>query len=221
MAFVSHAYILGDSFIQTEQSSKNIFSLVNGNPTPETNIAKPEHIFRNPARTVNMVPVLANQSLLSGDKFAEAGYVSVCDVEEVKFYNRCTTIIIMSEDAVLKGWRCPRTKLYRIPLRYHVTDLNIHTLFLNGPTGREFINSLYSVPTCASVLDHIEQFNTNHAAGETINNVYDLPSLACAVRYLHAAAGLPTKATWIKSICKVNYLTWLLITVKNLNRHFP
>ena len=34
---------------------------------------------REPTRTVNMVPSLKAQSLLSGGKFAEAGYISVCD----------------------------------------------------------------------------------------------------------------------------------------------
>ena len=32
--------------------------------------------------------------------------------------------------------------------------------------------------------------------------------------------GLPIKATWIKSIRNGNYLTWPLITVKNINKHF-
>ena len=54
---------------------------------------------------------------------------------------------------------------------YQVIDINMHTLLLNGSTVHESINSLYTVPNSASVLDHIEQFNTDHAAGETINNV--------------------------------------------------
>ena len=81
-----------------------------------------------------MVPALANQSLLSGGKFAEAGYVSVCNGDEVKIYYGQTATIIVSEDVVLKGWWCTRTKLWRIPLQEQVTDLNIHTLLLNGPT---------------------------------------------------------------------------------------
>ena len=71
-----------------------------------------------------------------------------------------------------------------------------------------------------AVLAHIEAFNSNQSAGETINNVYELPSLACAVQYLHAAAGFPTKATWLKSIRNGKYLTWSLLTIKNVNRHF-
>ena len=127
----------------------------------------------------------------------------------------------MSEDAVLKGWRCPRTKLWRIPPQAQVTNLNMHTLLLNVPTGRESLNYLYTIPTTASVLTHIEDLNSNQAAGETINNMYELPSLARAVQYLHAATGFSTKAVWIKSIRNVHYFTWPLLTIHNANKHFP
>ena len=56
---------------------------------------------------------------------------------------------------------------------------------------------------------------------EAINNVYELPSIKPAIRYLRGATGFPTKSTWIKSICKGNYLTWSLLTVKNVNKFFP
>ena len=41
------------------------------------------------------------------------------------------------------------------------------------------------------------------------------------MRYLHAAAGFSTKATWIKAIRKGNYLSRLLINVHNVSKHFP
>ena len=63
-----------------------------------------------------MLPGLANQYLLSRGKFAEAGYVSVCDGYEVNIYDDRTATITVSDNAVLKGWQCPRTKLWRIPL---------------------------------------------------------------------------------------------------------
>ena len=90
--------------------------------------------------------------------------MSVCDGDKVNIYYGRTATITVSDAAVLKGWRFPRTKLWRIPLRDQVTDLNMHALLLNGPTERESIYYLYTVPTSASVLDHIEIFNTNHAA---------------------------------------------------------
>ena len=54
-----------------------------------------------------------------------------------------------------------------------------------------------------------------------INNVYELPSIEPAIRYLHGAAGLPTKATWLKSISKGSYLSWPLVNVKNVSKYFP
>jgi hypothetical protein len=41
------------------------------------------------------------------------------------------------------------------------------------------------------------------------------------IRYLHAAAGFPTKDFWIKAIKSGNYATWPGITAKAVNRHFP
>ena len=41
------------------------------------------------------------------------------------------------------------------------------------------------------------------------------------VQYLHSVVGIPTKATWIKSIQNGNNLTWPLLTIQNVNRNFP
>ena len=59
------------------------------------------------------------------------------------------------------------------------------------------------------------------SAKEHANKVYDLPSIAQTVRYLHAAAGFPTEETWIKAIKKGNYNTWPTITTTIVRRHFP
>ena len=96
----------------------------------------------------------------------------------------------------------------------------MHTLLLNGPTGREYLNYLYTVPTTTSVPAHFKAFNSNQAAEETINNMYELPSLTRAVRYLLATTGFPTKSTWLKSTRNGNYLTWPLLTIHNANKHF-
>ena len=55
---------------------------------------------------------------------------------------------------------------------------------------------------------------------DTINSVYKLTRIGRAVGYLHAAKGFPTKVTWIKSIHKGNYLSWPLINVQNVSKHF-
>jgi hypothetical protein len=55
----------------------------------------------------------------------------------------------------------------------------------------------------------------------TANNVYSLPAIKNSVRYLHAAAGYPTKDTWIAAVKAGNYSTWPGLTEQAINRHFP
>ncbi len=56
---------------------------------------------------------------------------------------------------------------------------------------------------------------------EVAANVYSLPSITQTIRYLHAAAGFPTKDSWVKAIKNGNYDTWPGLTVDNVKKHFP
>ena len=56
---------------------------------------------------------------------------------------------------------------------------------------------------------------------ELAANVYNLPSVAQTIRYLHAAAGFPVKDTWIKAIKCGNYKSWPGITPDIVSKHFP
>eukprot|EP00804_Cyclotella_cryptica_P008452 CCRYP_003950-RA/>CCRYP_003950-RA protein AED:0.95 eAED:1.00 QI:0/-1/0/1/-1/1/1/0/146 len=87
---------------------------------------------RPPANTVDIVPNL-HQTLLSGSKFAGADYTAVCDKHEVNFYDSAT--INITERAVLTGYRCPRTGLWRIPLRPVTVNDNTDTLILDSKCG--------------------------------------------------------------------------------------
>ena len=102
MACTSNAGMIGDPFIQITQQSTKVFSVADGLQTPGSNIAKLHHPVHKPAQTVDMVPALAGQSLLSGEKFAEAGYISVYDGNEVNLYDSRTARIVVYEEAVLK-----------------------------------------------------------------------------------------------------------------------
>ena len=92
-----------------------------------------------------MVPALADQSLLSGNKIPQAGYVTICDNQEVNIYDGRTVKKIVSEKAVLKGWFCPKYRMWRIPLQPHISNNNTDTLLLNGPTGTEHLNITYTI----------------------------------------------------------------------------
>lgn len=50
---------------------------------------------------------------------------------------------------------------------------------------------------------HVNSMETTQETIDHIQNVYDLPSIPTAIRYLHAATGYLLKATWLKVIkCK-------------------
>ena len=91
----------------------------------------------------------------------------------------------------------------------------MHTLVLDVPNVTESLNPLYEFPSCYSMLEHIEAIKTDQLSpSEAINNVYELPSIEPAIKYLHSAAGFPTKATWLKAIRNGSYLSWPLVNVK-------
>ncbi len=56
---------------------------------------------------------------------------------------------------------------------------------------------------------------------EAASNVYSLPSILQAIKYLHAAEGFPTKDTWVKAIKYGNYVSWPGLTIDAVNKHFP
>ena len=214
--------MIGNSFILRGHKSSKIFALANVYPTPTTTVANLEHNVYEPAHTVDMVPALANQSLPSGGKFSEAGYVSICNGNEVNIFDGRTANITVSKAAVLKGCRFPQTKLWRIPLQANITNLITNTLLLNSLTGHESLNSAYVVTPTSKMRAHFTLFHKPActSTSEAFHNVYELPSIDGTFRYLHAAAIFPTKATWLKSIRHGNYLTWNLITVNNFHKYF-
>ncbi len=123
--------------------------------------------------------------------------------------------------AVLKGWRCPRTNLWRIPLVPIVTNVNTDTLILDHPSGQNSLNSMYTVESNQISRDHVALQMCKNYCQEYLHNVYELPSVEPTIRYLHGAAGFPTKTFWLKAICKGNYLSWPIINVKNVAKYFP
>ena len=76
-----------------------------------------------------MMPELTETTLVSAAKLAESGYVSIFGNEEVNVYDANNTEIKVSRSAVLRGYKCPQTGLWRIPLtRNPITEkTNVNT----------------------------------------------------------------------------------------------
>ncbi len=217
----SHALLPSAPSIPTGIPSKVVFHLLNGTTTVASTVNKLLHNVWEPTQSANIVPTLANNSLISTSKFVEAGYTIVYNNKEVNYYEKATTKIIVSEDAVLQGWRCPRDKLWHVPLIPDVRNLNTDTILLDHPLGHSSLHVMYEVANMTLTCQHINAISLLAHQREYIHNIYELPSLEPAICYLHASAGFPPKPTWLKAIQQGNYSTWPLINVKNIPKYFP
>eukprot|EP00804_Cyclotella_cryptica_P004232 CCRYP_014565-RA/>CCRYP_014565-RA protein AED:0.39 eAED:0.39 QI:0/0/0/1/0/0/3/0/607 len=182
--------------------STKTFMLPTGTTTTATTQAHLLLNVRTPANTVDIVPNL-HQTLLSGSKFADANYTAVYNKHKVNFYDSNT--INITEHPVLTGYRCPHTGLWQVPLRPITVNETTNTLILDSKCGLQSTSTRYRVPTPTHIHKHLQaslECNTEHML-----NIYELPSIAQSIMYLHAAASFPTKSTWLSAICKGNYST--------------
>ena len=175
--------MIGNASIQTGQPSTKVFTGVDSNLIPGSTTKKIHHPVQEPTRTVYIVPTLADQYLLIGNKSAKAGYVSIYNDAEVNIYDGRNVKIVVSEAAVLKGWQCPQTRMWRVTLHPNVTNLNKDTLLVNSATVTESLNSAYTVPSSERTLGHIMtccKYRPDLVGA--INNVYNLSIIKPVIR---------------------------------------
>jgi hypothetical protein len=207
--------------ISTNTISTAVFHLPDGATAAATKNHKLHHKLHEPACTVSIVPSIVGNSLLSTVKMVQAGYTAIYNDSEVNFYNSTTAMISVSEAAVLTGYVCPQAQLWHVPLVTTVRNKNTDTLLLNHPHKPESLNMAYTVESTSLIWAHIVSTMSVAHGNKYIHNVYKLPSIEPTIRYLHAAAGFPTKELWLRAIRRGNYKSWPLINVKNVPRHFP
>jgi hypothetical protein len=186
---------------RTGRPSLKKFILPDGNIAPATEIAEYPFNVRDPAKELHITPGIHENSLLSTGKFADANYISIFDKEEVNIYDANDTIIMVTRGAILRGYRDPKSTLWRIPLVNVVRNDNTDTIIVNKPPS-EFLP-------------------TRPQPSDAIHNVYELKTQPELVRYYHAAAGFPTKPTWLKAIKNRHFASWPGLTAEAATRHFP
>ena len=99
----------GHPFILSNHPLDKVFHLPTGGTARASVKAKLMHELREPATEVDIVPGLTN-TLLSTGKLVEGGYFAVYDENEVNIYDGRKAKIIITEEAVLKGYICPQEK---------------------------------------------------------------------------------------------------------------
>jgi len=189
------------AFITTDRQSDKAFHMPNGLVEEATALDALQHNLRAPARGIHIVPSIERDLLLSVSKFIDANYIAIFDKDEVKIFDANNTEIMVSRAAILRGWRCPDTKLWCIPLVKHVTNANTDTILCDRPPS-EFLPER-PPPT------------------EAVANVYELKTQPELIRYYHVAAGFPTKPTWVTAIKNCQFASWPGLTAKAATKHFP
>ena len=179
--------------IDTNVPSNKVFTVATGEKAKAGNQAKLKMNLRGQAAVADMVPTLRHNSLISTSKLADANYHTVFTPNEVLVYDG---EVQQSKIPVWKGWRDQDTGLWRVPLTEEVSNLNTQTKLLQR--------------------DEMMQ-----AFQERTLSVYNLPSKAEAMRYMHAALGFPTKETLLAAT-RAGFLTsWPGMNVTAINKYFP
>ena len=149
----SHCGREDDNFIPTDEPSHKVFHLPNGQTTNASKEAKLHHEVRDPARTVDIVPDLKHNSLLSGSKFADANYVSILTPKEVLIYDGKDLTITVSSEAILRGWR-DDTGFWRVPLQNDVAPKKSQYLLMNKES-EEAIANVYELPSSEKIVRYL------------------------------------------------------------------
>jgi hypothetical protein len=189
------------AFVTTGRKSDKAFRMPNGQVEEANNMDKLQHNVRHPAKDVRIVPGIKRDSLLSIPKFVEANYIAIFDKDEVNIYDANKTSIVISHGAILQGWQCKQTNLWHVPLIKNIKNNNTDTVLCDqSPT--EFLPD-------------------RPPPSNAIHNVYKLKTQPELVQYYHAAAGFPTKPSWLKAIKNKQYASWPGLTWQPANKHYP
>ena len=188
-----HAMKPGDDYIPTDIQLDKVFEIPDGKYLYGSTKDLLHHEVREPARTADVVPGLALNLSLSASKFADAKYVTVLTPDKVLIFDDLRDLkLAITQESILKIWRCKTTGLWRVPLAPVMHDEKEDTILLDRPSPKQAINSAYKFPSTEQLI-----------------------------QYLNACAGYPTKETWVKAIRAGNYVSWPGLAVKNINKYYP
>jgi hypothetical protein len=109
-----HALLPSVPSIPTGIPSKVVFHLLNGTTAAASTVNKLFHYIREPARSANIVPTLANNSFISTSKFVDAGYTVVYDDKVVNYYEKAPPRLA-----------CWRMQCYRVG-NAHATNCGVY-----------------------------------------------------------------------------------------------
>ena len=122
----------GDKCQPITQKSHEIFHMPTGETTAVSTQAKLYYDVCEPEKTVDMVPQLKQNSLISGGKFSDENYITVLTLTDVLIYDGNDTHISVSKGSILRGWRDTTTGLWRVPLQPNFPPPKSEFIFLEN-----------------------------------------------------------------------------------------
>ncbi len=100
----------------TGEPSNKQFILPSGQLIQATEKAEYPFNIKAPTNELHITPGVSQYSLLSTGKYADANYITVFDKDTINVYNANDTVITVTKEAILRGWRDKDNKLWCIPL---------------------------------------------------------------------------------------------------------
>ena len=191
-------------FLPTGKMSDKIFQYAGGGLAPATEVKGLPMDVRSPADEVHIVPGIKN-NLLSTSKFVDANYAWLFDNDVVSVFDMNNTEIQTTRAAVLKGWRSPSENLWRIPLVRQGCDVETGTTdtVAVSMAPQDILRAQPPTPP------------------EELYNAYEMRTKPELIRFFHAAAGFPTKPTWLAAIKNGHYDSWPGLNAKDVAKYFP
>ena len=138
-------------------------------------------------------------------KVGRPGYTPIITKDDVKISNTADVEFTVKADAVLRGWREKDTGLWRIPIGEGIDKDNV-----DNANTQTVLTQM--APTTILKEKNVMDF---------MCNIYELRKQQEIVRFLHAAAGFPTKGTWLKAIKKEFYSAWPGLIARAAEKYFP
>ena len=139
--------MVGDDFILTSEKSNKIFHRPTIKTASASVKAKLHHMLRDPACTVDMVPNLKHNSLMSARKFSDAQYITVLTPTEVLVYDYMGDLqLSISGEAILRGWRCKHSGLWQSATRTSCAQLKHRYHFFRSTESRACYHQGLQIP---------------------------------------------------------------------------
>ena len=168
-----------------EQSNK-FFAMALGHVAPGAEVVDVALPLRKEAREGHTIEGLKN-NLFSINKLVQADYIPIFNKDTFDIYDAKNTVVTVSRRAVCRGYYDKRAQLWRLPLV--------------NKGGKEEWRTATTKANPADIL-----FNSPAPPTAHILNAYEIRAQPALIRYYHAAAGFPTKLTWLKAISNGHFL---------------